>query len=66
MKEEYDFSKADRGKFFQPDAAYSFPVYLEPDVDAFLRELADKKQVDFQKLVNEILRADMKFIENIL
>ena len=40
MKAEYDFSQAERGKFYHPNAEFSYPVYLEPDVSAFLDRLA--------------------------
>lgn len=63
MKPSYDFSKGERGKFYQPEAVFNFPVYLEPDVDDFLSELADKKQVDLQVLVNEWLRASIKLAQ---
>lgn len=63
MKPVYDFSKGERGKFYQPEAVFNFPVYLEPDVDDFLSELADKKQVDLQALVNEWLRASIKLAQ---
>jgi len=53
MKEIYDFSKGVRGKFNHPEAVFNFPVYLEPDVAAFLNTLAEKKQTDIQALVNE-------------
>jgi len=33
MKMEHDFSNGERGKFYSPDATFSFPVYLEPDVN---------------------------------
>ncbi len=39
MKSEYDFSKGTRGKFYHPDTGFSFPVYLEPDVNDFLNRL---------------------------
>ncbi|MEP7339637.1 MAG: hypothetical protein ABI977_18005 [Acidobacteriota bacterium] len=65
MKAEYDFSKAERGKFFRPDAAFSFPIYLEPDVGDFINELAEQKQIAIQDLVNEWLRANMKLIQSI-
>ena len=29
MKEEYDFSEAERGKFYRPDAEFDVPVYLD-------------------------------------
>ena len=64
MKAEYDFSKAERGKFYHPGAAFGFPVYLDPDVNDFLSTLANQKQVDVQDLVNEWLRANMKLIQS--
>lgn len=65
MKAEYDFSKAERGKFYHAEAVFSFPVYLESDVNDFLSKLAERKQIDLQDLVNELLRADMRLIQSI-
>ena len=65
MKAEYDFSKAERGKFYHPDAVFSFPVYLEPDVNDFLSKIAEQKKVDVQDLVNDLLRVDMKLIQSV-
>ncbi len=65
MKAEYDFSKGERGKFYNPDAVFSFPVYLEPDVSDFMSQLADEREVDLQELVNEWLRANIKLIQSI-
>ncbi|MEO1376908.1 MAG: hypothetical protein AAFW70_21960 [Cyanobacteria bacterium J06635_10] len=56
MKPEYDFSKAEKGKFYQSDTAFNFPVYLESDVNEFLNKLAEEKGIDIQTLVNEWLR----------
>lgn len=64
MKKEYDFSKGIRGKFYHPEAVFNFPVYLEPDVAAFLSKLAEKKQTDIQVLVNEWLRANIRLVES--
>jgi hypothetical protein len=65
MKAEYDFSKGERGKFYDPDAVFSFPVYLEPDVNDFMNQLADEKEIDIQDLVNEWLRVNIKLIQSI-
>ena len=65
MRAEYDFSKGERGKFYSPDAEFSFPVYLEPDVNDFMNQLADEREVDIQELVNEWLRANIKLIQSI-
>lgn len=66
MKEKYDFSKAQRGKFYHPMAEFNLPVYLEPDVDEFMNKLAEAKDVDVQRLVNEWLRTNIKLIESTL
>jgi hypothetical protein len=47
MEKEYDFSKGERGKFYQPDIQLNLPVYLEPDV---------KKYFPDSESVNEALR----------
>ena len=65
MKAEYDFSKGKRGKFYHPEAELHLPIYLEPDVEDFIRNLADKKGKDMGKLVNEWLRGNIQLIRSI-
>jgi len=65
MRAEYDFSQGERGKFFHPDAEFSFPVYLEPDVGDFVSQLADEREMDVQMLVNEWLRVNIKLIKTV-
>ena len=47
------------------EAVFSYPVYLEPDVDDFLSKLAEQKKVDVQDLVNNLLRADVRLIQSV-
>jgi hypothetical protein len=65
MKAEYDFSEGERGKFYHPDVAFSFPVYLEPDVSDFMDQLADESEVDIQELVNQWLRANIQLVRSL-
>ena len=65
MKAEYDFSKGTRGKFYNPEAVFTFPVYLEPDVDAFMSKLAEEKDMDVQQLVNDWLRTNIKLVQSV-
>ncbi|HNT74299.1 MAG TPA: hypothetical protein PKH77_04670 [Anaerolineae bacterium] len=65
MKAEYDFSKAERGKFYHPDAVFSFPIYLEPDVNDYMSHIAEEKQIDLQALVNEWLRSNIKVVQTV-
>jgi hypothetical protein len=36
---EYNFSKDQRGKFYQPDAVLNLPVYLDDDVRNVLQRV---------------------------
>jgi hypothetical protein len=62
MRQEYDFSKGKRGKFYRPDVELNLPIYLEPDVAKFLRELAQTKNVEIESIVNDWLRQDIALI----
>lgn len=63
MKERYDFSKGQRGKFYRPGAVFRLPVYLDEKVQDYLTAKADAKGVDLADLVNEMLRKDIELIE---
>jgi len=63
MKQEYDFSKGERGKFFHKNAKLNLPVYLDDEVQSYLQERARSKGVEVAQLVNELLRQDIKLIE---
>ncbi|MBJ6609186.1 MAG: hypothetical protein JG718_02415 [Candidatus Thiothrix moscowensis] len=65
MKEEYDFSKAERGKFYRPNATLNLPVYLDEDVREYFSIRAKAKGIDVQKLINELLRKDMALIQEV-
>lgn len=60
MKREYDFSKAERGKFFRQGAKLNIPVYLDAEVQRFVTNIADSRRIDVSKVVNDLLRSDMK------
>ena len=65
MKKEYDFSKGERGKFYDPDAELCLPIYLEPDIADFMQKLAGEKDTDIEKLVNNWLRKNIDLIETV-
>ncbi len=62
MRKEHDFSKGERGKFYRPGVELNLPIYLEPDVAKFLRELAQAKNMAIESLVNDWLRQDIALI----
>ncbi|MGJ5074615.1 hypothetical protein [Bradyrhizobium sp. SZCCHNS3002] len=63
MKNEYDFSNAERGKFFRKGARIVPPVHLEPDVLDHLAGLASARGVSLNELVNTLLKEDIERIE---
>jgi hypothetical protein len=63
MKEEYDFSKGERGKFFRPNARVHIPVYLEESVLGPLSAIARRKGVEVDALVNDLLRKELAIAE---
>ena len=59
MKDEYDFSKGERGKFYKPDAALNLPVYLDDDVRRVLQHRAKEKGIEVNELVNDLLKHEI-------
>ena len=65
MKAEYEFSKGKRGKFYNEDAVFQTPIYLEKDVGDFIQHLADEKGKEVGELVNELLRHNIQLIQRV-
>ena len=63
MKEEYDFSKGERGKFYKPDLELRIPIYLQRDISDFLQKLASEKGTDVETIVNDWLRRNISLVE---
>jgi len=65
MKDEYDFSNAERGKFYRPGARLIPPVHLDPEVLSYLAARAEARGTSLNDLVNELLRKDIELIETV-
>lgn len=63
MKEHYDFSKGERGKFYRPNAVFKLPVYLDEAVQSYLAAKAESKGIELDALVNDLLKKDIELIE---
>lgn len=63
MKDEYDFSSGERGKFYRPDTKLNLPVYLDEEVFGFIKEIADRQESDISVVVNKMIRSDMALAE---
>ena len=60
MQDEYDFTGAERGKFYREDTRLNIPVYLDDEVREFVARIAAERQLDAEQVVNDLLRADME------
>ena len=64
MRDEYDFSNAERGKFYRQGASLNIPIYLDDEVRDYLTQRARSKGVELGDLVNELLRKDISLLES--
>ncbi|TAK63507.1 hypothetical protein [Methylobacter sp.] len=65
MKEEYDFSNAEQGKFYVPVEDVQLPIYLDKDVIQYLNEKNLTTQESLQSLVNDLLRKDIEIAKRV-
>ena len=65
MREKYDFSKGERGKFYNPNTTMNLPVYLEAEVLDYFAAKAKSKGVELNQMVNELLKKDIALIEGV-
>jgi hypothetical protein len=63
MRDEYDFSKGERGGFYRPDAKVHLPLYLDDEVQQALVKLAAAKGKDYSVFVNDLLKKDIERIQ---
>ena len=63
MRDEYDFSQGERGKFFNENVKMNLPVYLDDDTMSFIQGIARKRKTDISTIVNKILRSDKQLSE---
>jgi hypothetical protein len=65
MKKEYDFSKAEKGKFYRKGARFCLPIYLDPKLQEQLVNLAEKKGRGISDIVKSLLKRDMELIKDL-
>jgi len=63
MKDEYDFSNAEQGKFFIPADEIQVPIYLDPDITLCLSKKCESGGL--QELVNDLLRKDIEIARRV-
>ncbi|MCX6074071.1 MAG: hypothetical protein NTY39_07125 [Campylobacterales bacterium] len=65
MKEEYDFSNAEQGKFYIPLEEIEIPIYLDKDIAHFFADKLKGKNETLQNLINELLRKDIEIANRV-
>ena len=63
MKDEYDFSKGIRGKFYREDANFNLPIYLDSELQNFIAKIAQEQKTTITQIVNNLLFKDKELIE---
>ena len=63
MKEEYDFSKGIRGKFYKENANFRLPIYLDSELEDFINKIANERNTTITQVVNNLLFKDKELIE---
>jgi len=65
MKSRYDFSKAERGKFYRKGASLRLPIYLDGQLQKRLERIAQKKGQDLDEVVRDLLTKDVELLEEL-
>ena len=65
MKPHYDFSKAERGKFYRKEARIRLPIYLDGKLQKRLERIAEKKGRDVGDVVSDLLIKDVELLEEL-
>lgn len=55
-----------KGKFFKPNAKLNLPIYLDSEMQSYLRERAQLKETDLNKLANKLLRRDINITSSVM
>ena len=63
MKKEYDFSKAERGKFYRKGALFRLPIYLDTRLQNRLGRIAQKNHEQLADTVQRLLRREIHLLQ---
>ena len=62
MKKEYDFSRAERGRFYRKNADLRLPIYLGSRLQKQVESVATRTGRDLGDVVNQIVETEMRLI----
>jgi uncharacterized protein (DUF4415 family) len=64
MREEYDFSHAQRGAVIDSTGKTQISIYLDNDIIEALRTQAEAEGRGYQSIINSILRNSLQVTDN--
>lgn len=65
VKNENNFSNAERGKFYKENVTRNLPVYLNRENLKFFRKIAKECKSDLNTIVNIILKENIKLVQEL-
>ena len=67
MKDEYDFSNAEQGKFYRRLEALDIPIYLDKEVkDFFVAKMRSQgKPFSINEVINSLLKKDIEISDQL-
>ena len=65
MKDEYDFTDAEQGKFYRPIDELDIPIYLDKEVKEFFIERMRNRQFSLNEVINSLLKKDIEISEKL-
>jgi cytidylate kinase len=65
MKKEYDFSKAEQGKFYRKGATLRLPIYLDAKLQNQVQDLANRTGRDITDVVKRIVKKEVRLIDEL-
>ena len=65
MKKHYDFSKAERGRFYRKGGRPRLPIYLDGQLQKRLERIAERKGRDLGDIVSDLLLKEVDLLEEL-
>jgi hypothetical protein len=56
LPDEIDFSQGERAKFYRPNLQLKLPIYLDDEVQQYLLDLANKRNLQIADIANDLIR----------
>jgi hypothetical protein len=68
MKEEYDFTNAEQGKFYRPIEELDIPIYLDKEVKNFFMKNIKNRTNNFSlnEIINSLIKKDIEISKKLL